>query len=140
MLTSRGAQRRLSLLSVRVLVVARKLVIKVTAGKEDPERCNQALTVASTAVAGGVEVSLWLTGEASWFSLPGRADDFSLPYAAPLPDLIASVLALGTVSICSQCAARRDIRPEDVIPGIRVAGAATFLAEVLADDTRALIY
>lgn len=125
---------------VRVLVVARKLVVKVTAGKEDPERCNQAFTIASTAAASGVPVSLWLAGEAAWFSLPGRAEDFSLPFAAPLTDLIASVLAVGTVSICSQCAARRDIRPEDVIPGIRIAGAATFVAEVLADNAQALVY
>jgi hypothetical protein len=27
-----------------------------------------------------------------------------------------------------------------VIPGVRIAGAATFLAEVLADDTQALVY
>jgi predicted peroxiredoxin len=120
--------------------VARKLVVKVTAGKEDPERCNQAFTIASTAAASGVPVSLWLAGEAAWFSLPGRAEDFSLPYAAPLPDLIASVLAVGTVSICSQCAARRGIRPEDVIPGIRIAGAATLVAEVLADNVQALVY
>ena len=120
--------------------MARKLVVKVTAGKEDPERCNQAFTVASTAVASGVSVSLWLAGEAAWFSLPGRADDFSLPYSAPLADLIASVLAMGTVSICSQCAARRNIRPEDTMPGVRIAGAATFLSEVLADDTQALVY
>ena len=125
---------------VRVLCVARKLVVKVTAGKEDPERCNQAFTVASTAVASGVSVSLWLTGEAAWFALPGRADDFSLPYSAPLTDLIASVLAMGTVSVCSQCAARRDIRPEDVLSGVRIAGSATFIAEVLADDTQALVY
>src|ERR1700737_5653176 len=110
----------------RVLAVARNLVIKVTAGKDEPERCNQAFTVASTAVASGVPVSLWLTGEAAWFGLPGRADDFSLPHAAPLADLLASVLALGTVTICSQCAARRDIRPHDVIEGVRIAGAGTF--------------
>jgi predicted peroxiredoxin len=120
--------------------VARKLVVKVTAGKDEPERCNQAFTVASTAVASGVSVSLWLAGEAAWFSLPGRADDFSLPYSAPLADLLASVIAVGTVSICSQCAARRDIRPEDVIPGIRIAGAATFVAEVVADNVQALVY
>ena len=40
----------------------RSLVIKVTAGKDDPERCNQAFTVAAAAVASGVPVSLWLTG------------------------------------------------------------------------------
>ena|ERR1700734_2795735 len=120
--------------------VARKLVVKVTAGKDEPERCNQAFTVASTAVASGVTVSLWLAGEAAWFSLPGRADDFELPYSAPLADLLGSVIAMGTVSICSQCAARRDIRPEDVIPGIRIAGAATFVAEVVGDDAQALVY
>ena len=120
--------------------MARKLVIKVTAGKDEPERCNQAFTVASTAVASGVDVSLWMTGEATWFALPGRADDFSLPHAAPLADLLASVLALCTVTICTQCAARRDITPQDVIAGIRIAGAATFVSEVVADDAQALVY
>jgi predicted peroxiredoxin len=120
--------------------VARKLVVKVTAGKDEAERCNQAFTVAATAVASGVSVSLWLTGEAAWFALPGRAGDFSLPHAAPLADLLASVLTLGTVTICSQCAARRDITPQDVIPGVRIAGAATFVAEVVADDVQALVY
>jgi predicted peroxiredoxin len=120
--------------------VARKLVIKVTAGKDEPERCNQAFTVASTAVASGVDVSLWLTGEAAWFGLPGRADDFSLPYAAPLADLLSAVLAVGTVTICSQCAARRDITPQDLIDGVRIAGSATFVSEVVADNVQALVY
>jgi predicted peroxiredoxin len=120
--------------------VARTLVIKATAGKDDPERCNQAFTVAAAAVASGVQVSLWLTGEAAWFSVPGRAADFSLPHAAPLSDLLASVLALGTVTVCSQCAARRDITTSDVIDGVRIAGAATFVAEVMADGAQALVY
>jgi predicted peroxiredoxin len=120
--------------------VARTLVIKATAGKDDPERCNQAFTVAAAAVASGVQVSLWLTGEAAWFSVPGRAADFSLPHAAPLPDLLASVLALGTVTVCSQCAARRDITTSDVIDGVRIAGAATFVAEIMADGAQALVY
>jgi predicted peroxiredoxin len=120
--------------------VERTLVIKVTAGKDEPERCNQAFTVAAAAVASGVQVSLWLTGEAAWYSLPGRAADFSLPHAAPLSDLLASVLALGTVTVCSQCAARRDITQADVTDGIRIAGAATFVAEVMADGAQALVY
>jgi predicted peroxiredoxin len=120
--------------------VARTLVVKVTAGKDDPERCNQAFTVAGTAVASGVPVSLWLTGEAAWFALPGRAADFSLPHAAPLADLLASVLSLGTVTVCTQCAARRDIAVADVLPGIRIAGAATFVAEIMTGDAQALVY
>jgi len=115
-------------------------VIKATAGKDDPERCNQAFTVAAAAVASGVQVSLWLTGEAAWFSLPGRAADFSLPHAAPLEGLLSSVLALGTVTVCSQCAARRDITPEDVIEGVRIAGAATFVAEIMVEGAQALVY
>jgi predicted peroxiredoxin len=124
----------------RVSLVPRNLVIKVTAGQDEPERCNQAFTVAATAVASGVPVSLWLTGEAAWFALPGRAGGFTLPHAAPLPDLLESVLALGTVTVCSQCAARRDITPDDVIEGVRIAGSATFVAEVVADDAQALVY
>jgi predicted peroxiredoxin len=112
----------------------------VTAGKDEPERCNQAFTVAATAVASGVSVSLWLTGEAAWFALPGRAEEFSLPHAAPLGDLLAGVLAGGAVTVCTQCAARRDITPDDVIKGIRVAGSATFVAEIMTDGTQALVY
>ena len=118
----------------------RSLVIKVTAGKDEPERCNQAFTVAAAAAASGIPVSLWLTGESAWFGLPGRAGEFSLPHAAPLADLLAAVLALGTVTICGQCAARRDITPEQVIPGVRIAGAATFVSEVVADGVQALVY
>lgn len=120
--------------------MARTLVVKATAGKDDPERCNQAFTVAATAAASGVAVSLWLTGEAAWYGLPGRAEDFSLPHAAPLKDLLDSVLAVGTVTVCTQCAARRDITEADVIKGVRIAGAATFVTEILAEGAQALVY
>ena len=120
--------------------MSRPLVVKVTCGSEDAERCNQAFTVAATAAVSGAPVSLWLTGEAAWFGLPGRAEEFSLPHAAPLADLLASVIAAGQVTVCTQCAVRRGIGEGDVIPGIRVAGAALFAEEVLQDDVQALVY
>lgn len=120
--------------------MARSLVIKVTAGEDDPERCNQAFTVAGAAVAAGVDVSLWLTGESAWFALPGRAEKFRLPHAAPLEDLLAGVLAAGTVTLCTQCAARREITGDDVIEGVRIAGAATFVEEITVDGAQALVY
>ncbi|HZR50959.1 MAG TPA: DsrE family protein [Streptosporangiaceae bacterium] len=116
------------------------MVVKVTAGEDSPERCNQAFTVAATAAASGVPVSLWLTGESAWFGLPGRAEKFSLPHAAPLADLLAGVLAAGTVTVCTQCAARRDITEADLIPGVRIAGSATFVAEIMKDGVQALVY
>jgi predicted peroxiredoxin len=121
-------------------MASRSLVVKVTAGKDDPERCNQAFTVAAMAAAGGVPVSLWLTGEAAWFALPGRAEEFDLPEAAPLADLLGGVLAAGTVTLCTQCAARRNITVDDVIKGIRISGATTFVAEITADGAQAVVY
>ncbi len=120
--------------------MARSLVVKVTAGADAPERCSQAFTVAATAAASGVEVSLWLTGESAWFALPGRAAQFELPHAAPLPELLDAVLAAGRVTLCTQCAARREIRTTDVIDGVRIAGAAVFVEESLADGAQALVY
>lgn len=118
----------------------RRLVLKVTAGAEEAERCNQAFTVAATAAASGVEVSLWLTGEAAWFGLPGRAATFVLPKATALTDLLGTVLEFGTVTVCGQCAARREIGPDDVIDGVRIAGASVFVEEILGTDAQALVY
>jgi predicted peroxiredoxin len=124
----------------RVVGVAGSLVVKVTAGLDAPERCSQAFTVAASAVASGVDVSVWLTGESAWFSLPGRAAEFELPHAAPLTDLLDVLLTGGRVTLCTQCAARRDIGPDDVLPEIRIAGAATFVEEALAEGAQALVY
>src|SRR5688500_1136325 len=119
---------------------SRRLVVKVTCGAEDAERCNQAFTVAASAVASGADVGLWLTGEAAWFAIPGRAEEFSLPLAAPLADLLAGVLAGGQVTLCTQCAERRGIAAGDVVEGVRIAGAAVFAEEVLAEGAQALVY
>ena len=121
-------------------MASRSLVVKLTAGKDDPERSNQAFTVAAAAVASGVQVSLWLTGEASWFAVPGRTGDVALPHAVPLADLLAKILTEGTVTLCTQCAARRDLTQDDLITGIRIAGATTLVAEIMADGAQALIY
>ncbi|MGW4465474.1 DsrE family protein [Micromonospora sp. NPDC004704] len=120
--------------------MARTLVVKATAGSDSPERCAQAFTVAATAVAAGVDVSLWLTGESSWFALPGRAAEFELPHSAPLAELLHVILTSGRVTVCSQCAARREIGEADVLPGVRIAGAAAFVEEAMADGAQALVY
>jgi predicted peroxiredoxin len=119
--------------------VARDLVVKVTCGDNDPERANQAFVVAAAAVAAGSRVSLWLAGEAAWYAVPGRVIH-RLPLATDLALLRDSVLAGGTVTLCSQCAARREIGEADVLPGVRIAGGAAFAEEVLADGVQALVY
>ena len=120
--------------------MSRSLVVKVTVGEADAERCNQAFTVAAAAVAAGASVSLWLTGEAAWLAVPGRAEEFSLPHATPLAALLDVVRTGGAVTLCSQCAARRDIGADDILDGIRIAGAAVFVEETLTPDAQALVY
>lgn len=116
------------------------LVVKCTSGAESPERCSQAFTVASTALAAGASVSLWLTGEAVWFAVPGRAEAFELPHAAPLADLRDAILTDGRLTVCTQCAARRDLTQEQLLPGVRIAGAASFVDEILRENAQALVY
>jgi predicted peroxiredoxin len=118
----------------------RRLLVKITCGAEAPERYSQGVTVAATAVAAGAEVSVWLTGEATYLALPGRAEEFELPYAAPLAELRDTLLAGASVTVCTQCAARREITEPDLLPGVRIAGAASFVEEALAPGTQALVY
>lgn len=122
--------------------MADRLLVKVTCGTDDPERSNQGLTVAAAAVAAGVPVSLWLTGEGAFFAASGdrRTADLGLEHATAAGDLVDAVLAGGTVTLCTQCAARRGITAADVLPQVRVAGAAAFVEEALVDGTQALVY
>ena len=120
--------------------MANLLTIKLTAGLDAPERANQAFTVAAAAIAAGVTVDLWLTGESAWFALPGRAADLRLEHATPLPALLDTVLAAGSVSVCTQCAARRGITQDDVLDGVRIAGAASFVELIMRDGVQALVY
>ncbi len=118
----------------------RRLVIKLVHGFEAPEIMSAGLTVAAIAVASGANVSLWLTAEAAWLGVPGRADGVTLEHSAPLTELLAAVLASGSVSVCAQCATRRGLTNTDLLEGVRIAGAASFVNEVLADDVTALVY
>ena len=120
--------------------MARKLLVKITCGEDAPERCNQGFTVAATGLTAGAEVSVWLTGEAAWFALPGRAEKFDLPHAAPLADLLGAVIAGGSVTLCTQCAKRRDITEADVIDGVVVAGSPSFVEEAMGENVQALVY
>ena len=116
------------------------LVIKLTAGLEAPERVSQAFSVASAALASGVNVSFWLTGDAAYFAVPGKAAEFELPHAANLSAQLASLVSGGRVVLCSQCAVRRNINDGDQIKGITIEGAASFVEEITRESTQALVY
>ncbi|GAB7002781.1 DsrE family protein [Nocardioides sp. AN3] len=113
--------------------------MKCTAGAEEAERANQAFTVAAAAAAAGATVSLWLTGDAAWFAVPGKAA-LDLEHATPLADLLDLVLTSGSVTVCSQCAVRRGLTEPDLVDGVVIKGAAVFAEEILGDDVQAIVY
>jgi len=122
------------------LTTIRPLVVKITCGAESLERLNQGLTVAATAVAAGADVSVWLTGEATWVAVAGRAEELSLPHGAPLDELRDTLLASATVTVCGQCAARRELSPDDLLEGATIRGAAAYVEEILRPDAQAIVY
>lgn len=117
-----------------------RLVIKLATGIDDAERVAQAFSVASTALAAGVEVSFWLAGEAAWLALPGKAEEFTLAHSANLSDLLANLVSEAQVTLCSQCAVRRNIKDGEQISGIVIAGSTSFVEEIMRAQTQALVY
>ena len=119
--------------------MVRRLVVKVTCGAEAPERCNQALTVAATALAAGAEVSVWLTGEATWLAVPGTRRPRPPPrHARRRPGGIGAGVGLAH-------GVRPVRRPPRALGGrhpsraTTIAGAASFVALALEDDVQALV-
>jgi predicted peroxiredoxin len=118
----------------------RSLVVMLTVGEEAPERCNAGFTVAAAAASAGANVSLWLTGESVWLATPGRAAAFALPHAAPLDGLLDLLLGAGRVTVSSQSASRRGLAEHDLVPGVQVGGAASYVEETLAPETQAIVF
>lgn len=119
----------------------RSLLVKVTCDLAASERLNQALTVPAVAAASGVTVSVWLSGESASLAVPGVAETLPTPaHAVPVVELRDTLLELASVTVCAQCAARRDLTEADLLPGARIAGAAAFVEESLADGVQALVY
>ncbi len=73
-------------------------------------------------------------------AVPGRAEALDLPHAAPLAELRDAVLGSGTLTVCGQCAARRDLTDADLVEGAQIRGAAAFVEEIMAPGTQALVY
>jgi len=73
-------------------------------------------------------------------ALPGRAEAFELPHSAPLHELRDAILAAGSITVCTQCAARRNITEQDLISGITIKGSASFVAEIMDAGVQVLVY
>ena len=75
-----------------------------------------------------------------WFAVPGQQPDLELPYATPVADLVETVRLDGAITVCTQCAARRELGEGDLVESATIRGAASFVEAALADNVRVLVY
>lgn len=118
----------------------RLLVVKATHATDDPERANLACNVASVALAGGLEVHLFLAVEGVRLAVPGVAEGIEVPAAPPLADLLAAVYAGGRVTVCTPCATRRGLAADAFRDGTMMGGSAGFVELATRPDATALVY
>lgn len=72
---------------------------------------------------------------------PGAGGGLRAAACGPLPELIDGIRAGGgAITVCTQCAARRDIEQKDLIEGAGIAGSQLFVSEIMPDDVQALVY
>ncbi len=117
-----------------------QLVVKATHADDAPERAHLACNVAAVAVASGVDVHLFLAVEGVRLAVPGVAEGIDVPEGAPLADLLDSLYAGATVTVCTPCATRRGLTAADLRDGTVLAGSARFVELVTQPDTQALVY
>lgn len=118
----------------------RELVLKLTAGIDDPERVSQAFAVAAASIAVGAKVSVWLAGDATWLGVAGRAEEIEIEFGPDVATIRDQILESATLTVCGPCASRRELAPENFLPGIRIAGATAFVEEALNENAQALVY
>ena len=119
----------------------RPLVVKITCGAEALERLNQGLTVAVTAARVPAPTSACGSpGTPRGWPSPAGPRSSPSPTAPPSHELRDALLADATVTVCGQCAARRDLSPDDLLEGATIRGAAAYVEEILRPDAQAIVY
>lgn len=120
--------------------MARTFVIKITHAVDDVERVGGALTVASTALASGIDVELWLVHSGVELAKPGVVEGLELAHSPPLHELWSAVVDGGRVYACTQCLLRRGIAADELRPGVTQAGAAVLVASLAEEGAVSLDY
>ena len=110
-----------------------KLVIINSRGFDD-ERSSVAFSIANTAVASGMDVTMFLVAAGVDWVRKGAADVAHLnPLDPTLGDMLGNFLASGgKILVCPPCAKVRGYDEDSLIDGARLAGAPVMLEEIQA--------
>lgn len=105
----------------------KKLVIILSRGLDD-ERSSVALSIANAGVASGFEVLLFLVSAGVDWARRGAAEvAHPNPLDPSMKDMIANVMASGTIQVCPPCAKVRGYAEGDLLEGVVLAGAPAML-------------
>ena len=109
----------------------KKLVVVITRGLDD-ERSSVAWSIANAGIASDLEVTVFLAASGVDWVRKGGADVARLnPVDPPVGEMIANLMSNGgSILVCPPCAKVRGYGADDLIDGVKVAGAPAMLEVV----------
>ncbi len=114
--------------------MARKVLINLATGLEDPERVTIAFLVGGAALERGEAVAVWLTKEAVRLALPGHAEAVACDGCPPLSRLFEQYAnAGGELLVCPICFNARKLDAQAIVANASLAGA-TPMFEWIGED------
>jgi predicted peroxiredoxin len=118
--------------------MARKVLINLATGLEDPERVTVAFLVGGAAIQRGETVAMWLTKEAVRLALAGHAEAVACDGCPPLSQLFEQYAdGGGKLLVCPICFNARKLEQGAMVSNATLAGA-TPMFEWMGDDHAAI--
>jgi predicted peroxiredoxin len=121
--------------------MARKVLINLATGLEDPERVTVAFLVGGAAVQRGETAAIWLTKEAVRLALPGHAEGVACEGCPPLPRLFEQYAdGGGELLVCPICWSARKLEDSEMVANASIAGATPMFEWIGDDDATVFSY
>jgi predicted peroxiredoxin len=122
-------------------VVAKKMLVNLATGLEDPERVTVAFLVGGAALQKGRKVAMFVTKEAVRLALPGHAEAVACDGCPPLARLFEQYAEDGgELLVCPICFNARRLDEADLVSNATLAGATPMLEWMGDDDTDVFSY
>ncbi len=121
--------------------MARKVLVNLATGLEDPERVTVAFLVGGAAVQRGETVGMFLTKEAVRLALPGHAEAVACEGCPPLSRLFTQYAeGGGELLVCPICFNARKLDESSLPANARVMGATPLFEWIGEDDVAVFSY
>ncbi len=105
-----------------------KVVVALSCGTNDTNRATRAIHLATIAHKEGKETTLFLLDEGVYLAKTGIITHVRAATGDVADDLLAYLQAHEIpILVCTPCANARQIQPEDLVEGARMASAAEFI-------------